>query len=110
MLDRDVSLSETSLSGKWGKTRSIPAAREGAGTDSHFNTKDSSFILWSGRVFNLTTCMVVVRCLGGGFGLSDTHICNRLPARLPHRTHEQPFGMSFILLATMALCMVNFEK
>jgi len=58
----------------------------------------------------LIICMVVVRCLGGGFGLSDTHICNCLPARLPHRTHEQLFGMSFILLATIALWTVSFEK
>jgi len=45
MLDKDVSLSETSVSGKWGKTRSILVARESAGTDSHSNTKDPSFIL-----------------------------------------------------------------
>ena len=45
MLGKDVSLSETSVSGKWGKTRSILAASEGACTDSHSNTKDSSLIL-----------------------------------------------------------------
>lgn len=45
MLGKDVSLSETSVSGKWGKARSILEAREGADTDSHSNTKDPSFIL-----------------------------------------------------------------
>jgi len=45
MLGKDVSLSETSVSGKWGETRSMLAARENAGTDSHSNTKDPSFIL-----------------------------------------------------------------
>jgi hypothetical protein len=45
MHGKDVSLSETSLSGKWGKTKSILVARENVGTDSHSNTKDSRFIL-----------------------------------------------------------------
>lgn len=89
MLGKDVSLSETSVSGKWEKTRSILAASEGAGTDSHSNIKDPSFILWSGKVLNLIICMVVVRCLGGGFGLSDTHICTACPrARLTGPTNS----------------------
>jgi hypothetical protein len=30
--------------------------------------------------------------------------------RLPHRTHEQLFGMSFILLAPVSLCTDSSEK
>lgn len=45
MHGKEVSLSETSLSGKWGKTKSILVTRENVETDSHSNTKDSRFIL-----------------------------------------------------------------
>ena len=45
MLGKEVSLSETSVSGKWWKTRSILVVRECVSTDSHSNTKDSSLIL-----------------------------------------------------------------
>jgi hypothetical protein len=45
MRGKDVSLSETSVSGTWGKTRSMLAVRELAGTDPHSNSKDSRFIL-----------------------------------------------------------------
>ncbi len=65
MLGKDVSVSETSVSGKCGKTRSMLAARENAGMDSQSNTKDVGFILYSGRILIFIICMVVVRCLDG---------------------------------------------
>jgi hypothetical protein len=45
MRGKDVSLSETSVSGTWRKTRRMLAAREDAGTDSHPSSNDSRFIL-----------------------------------------------------------------
>lgn len=45
MRGKDVSLRETSVSGTWGKTKSMLAERESAGTDPHSNSKDSRFIL-----------------------------------------------------------------
>src|SRR5258708_3757500 len=65
MLGKDVSVSETSVSGKCGKTRSMLAARGNAGMDSQSNTKDVGFILYSGRILIFIICMVVVRCLDG---------------------------------------------